>query len=385
MRLLESLLHRYKPTVVVFAGAHGKSMAISALRHILKQQGAEVCVVERAKTVDDALVKQGNRRWRLQLLLQLLGVRAYPKIFLIEAVSVETIPEQIHPLVVLTGQVDSAHMDTLIKRGLRVIANVDAAPKQEEELAARLTTYGIDHAADYQAEFIELIADEEAKLTGSTDPRWRGMQAKVKHKGSVLPLRLAGGLGRPHIYAALAAVAASESLGHHVLDALKQMREWTPMPARMTLVPGIKKSLLIDDSYQIDPVSALVCFYEASLIPLEKGKRRIAVVGDMDQLGADSAQQHVALGKALVDMGYDMIVGVGERVSDLLNGAEQAGLQRSHLPHFSQAQQTGTFVQDELKRGEVVVIKGGERQRLEAVVKELMAFPLRAKTDLIQR
>lgn len=386
--LTKKILQRHTPNIVLFIGLHGKSLAMSATEYILKHQGKSVLSVPQARSVDDAIVKQGRKRWLLNALMQSLGMRSYPHYVLIETDALPSGEIAAMPVtVVFTSQTPAAELDAAAswKQGI-VVYNADTVswPQMEKKSALKAVGYSIEGGSDYQAEFIELVAEDEAKLTNTTDPRWRGMQAKIKHKGSVLPLRLSGGLGRVHVYAALAAVALTDALGVHVLDALKQLREFSPLPGRMTLIPGIKKSLIIDDSYQMDPVSALATFQEASLIPLGKEKHRIAVVGEM-AAGSDSTEHHAALGKALKEWGYDLIVAIGERAQDVLRGAEQAGMDRNQLVYFAQVAEAGIFIQRELKRGELVVVKGGEHQKLERVVKELMAFPLRAKSDLIQR
>jgi len=84
-------------------------------------------------------------------------------------------------------------------------------------------------------------------------------------------------------------------------------------------------------------------------------------------------------------MDYDVIVAIGERCHDLIQCAKDAGFDQSNLYHFMDKVEAGKFIQHELRQGDLVVIKGSKESQLESIVKELMAFPLRAKDDLIQR
>lgn len=387
--MTQRILTRHQPHVLVFVGEHGKSLAMSAAAFVLAAQGKRLVSVPGADDLERALLRQGRKRWFLNAFWQSLGWRAYPELVLVEMrclPSAEAM-KAVKPTVIVTSNVDENRLAELSKAEVDVVYNADAMiwPEEGKKVVTTRMTYGIDQKSDYQAEFIELIAADDAKLTGTTDPRWRGMQAKIKHKGSVLPLRVGGGLGRVHVYAALAAVTVTDALGIHVLDALKTLREFAPLPGRMTLIPGIKKSLIIDDSYQIDLTSAMQTFQEAALIPLVKGKRRFAVVGEMAEAGSDSAEQHALLGKALVELGYDFVIGIGERTTDLLRAAELSGMARGQLFHYMDVGEAGKFIQRELKRGELIIVKGGSKLKLEQIVKELMAFPLRAKSDLVQR
>jgi len=129
----------------------------------------------------------------------------------------------------------------------------------------------------------------------------------------------------------------------------------------------------------------LQTFQEAALIPLREGQRRIAFVGDIMHAEASTEQSHCLLGTQLASMNYDMIVAVGEKCHDLVQCVKDAGYDESHVFHFADKDEADLFVQHELKPGDLVVIKGSKEAQFETVVKELMAFPLRAKEDLLQR
>jgi len=80
-----------------------------------------------------------------------------------------------------------------------------------------------------------------------------------------------------------------------------------------------------------------------------------------------------------------MVVAVGEKGYDLLRCAEESGMQPHQLHHFEEKEEAGKFVQHELRIGDIILIKGNKTEKFETVVKELMAFPLQAKEDLLQR
>jgi UDP-N-acetylmuramyl pentapeptide synthase len=251
------------------------------------------------------------------------------------------------------------------------------APKKALSISARTDQ------ADFKAFGIESIQADDAHITN--DYRVQGLNFKVKNGGATLPMRIMNTVGEHYVYSALVTLLFIKEIGLNQVDALPIFREMELLPGRMFLIPGIKKTMLIDDSYSIDAESAYETFQAGSQIALKEGKKRIAVVSDMNTYGKDSEQAHCLLGDELFSLNYDLLVGVGERAHDILRCAHEAGMDASHIHHFTSVEEAGKFVQHELKQGDLVVIKGGKDSKLELVVKELMAFPLKAKDQVLQR
>lgn len=251
------------------------------------------------------------------------------------------------------------------------------SPKKSLSVSARTED------ADFKAFNPEFVKADDAHI--SNDHRIQGLSFKVKNGGATLPIRLNGVIGESYMYSTLIALLVIKELGLNQVDALPLLREFTAPVGRARLIPGIKKTLLVDDSYSSDAESAYELLTMASRIELEEGKRRIAVISDMLDYGADSDQAHCLLGDQVAAMNYDLVVGVGERSHDLLRCLHDTGIDVNHLHHFMDIQEAGLFVQHELRQGDLVVIKGDKEMKLEAIVKELMAFPLKAKEEILHR
>ena len=109
------------------------------------------------------------------------------------------------------------------------------------DAAKEQTTFAIDQLADLRAMNIETIT--HGPETGETlDGRWRGMSCKVQTSGSTVPLQIFSGIGRYHVLAGLCALAVGQALGANMVEALQALRAHTPLPGRMSLIPGIKKA-----------------------------------------------------------------------------------------------------------------------------------------------
>ena len=79
------------------------------------------------------------------------------------------------------------------------------------------------------------------------------------------------------------------------------------------------------------------------------------------------------------------MAGVGEASRFICDQAVKSGMPKDHVFHFHTAEEAGHWLQDEIQSGDVVLIKGSQGMRMERVVKEVMAEPLRAKELLVRQ
>ena len=126
---------------------------------------------------------------------------------------------------------------------------------------------------------------------------------------------------------------------------------------------------LLDDCYNSSP-DAL----EAAVVALlmAPGGRRVAILGDMRELGPTGPALHRERGAALADR-VDVVVGVGPLAQEILEGARSAGLPAARLHHFGDAAAAAAAIASIVERGDAVLVKGSRGIRLEAVVDRLVA------------
>lgn len=227
----------------------------------------------------------------------------------------------------------------------------------------------------------DVRADSQVSYVCSFDGEC-GMHFKVMARGSTVPMFVPGVLGRQAIYAALAAVAAGLERGLNMVEIGDSLRKFSGLPGRMRYIPGIKRTVLIDDTYNAAPRSVLAALYVLREIPLAEDNRRYAVLGDMLELGSGSEAGHMQVGREAAE-NADVMVFVGERMADAAKAAREAGAGDDRVFHFAGVEEAGRFVQQRMKMGDVVLVKGSRGMRMERVVKELMAEPLNAATLLV--
>lgn len=107
-------------------------------------------------------------------------------------------------------------------------------------------------------------------------------------------------------------------------------------------------------------------------------------MGDMAELGSYTKKLHQEIG-AYVAKKIDILITVGEKAREIAHGAKKAGMKESNVFTFSTAEDAGKFLQERLKKDDVVLIKGSQIARLEKIVKEVMAEPLRAQELLVRQ
>ncbi|HLC64079.1 MAG TPA: cyanophycin synthetase, partial [Patescibacteria group bacterium] len=168
-----------------------------------------------------------------------------------------------------------------------------------------------------------------------------------------------------------------------LLETVDDLAKYRPPQGRTNLIPGIKHTYLIDDSYNSSPAAAKAALEVLDQFPVEG--RKIAVFGKMLELGSYQEEGHREVGKKAAEVNLAMLVAVGEMSRDIIRGAVEAGLPEERTFYFDNNHQAGIFVQNKLKENDLILIKGSQGARMEQIVKELMAEPLKARDLLVRQ
>lgn len=209
-----------------------------------------------------------------------------------------------------------------------------------------------------------------------------GFEFLLTHLDTEVHMRVQGSLGVQHAYN-YAAAAAVASLFDITIDSVAEsLHEYIPPPGRMRLISGIKNTLIIDDTYNASPIAS-----ERSLTTLGELKgvqRRIAVLGDMMELGQFSIREHQRIGR-LIPAVADVLVTIGIRARGFSKGAIEAGMSEENIYEYDDALKAGREIQTFIKPGDVLLVKGSQSIRAERFVEELMAEPEKAEEMLVRQ
>lgn len=192
-------------------------------------------------------------------------------------------------------------------------------------------------------------------------------------------------LGKGPIASVLAAVCVGQSLGLHLSEMKELVSKIPSEPGRMHPIAGIKGSLILDDSYNAAPASMLAALEVLKQFSVAESARRIAVLGAMAELGPLTQDEHRLLGLRVAEGGVDRLVCVGEPAQDIRLGALEAGMSEEHIQFFPTSKEAGRWLDHEIKKGDIVLVKGSQSARMEWIVKDVMAEPLRAKELLVRQ
>ncbi len=193
-------------------------------------------------------------------------------------------------------------------------------------------------------------------------------------------------IGYAPVMSALAGLAVARHFGISNQDSINRLnKKLTPVPGRLNPIAGIKGTLIIDDSYNAAPAAMQNGLDILSLFnPGEEFDRRIAVLGQMAELGKYSEDEHRLIGMKVAEVA-DLFVAVGERMVSATKAAVEAGMDREHVEWFEDSEAAGRYLDRVIQQGDVIYIKGSQSSRMEKAVKDIMAEPLRAEELLVRQ
>lgn len=262
------------------------------------------------------------------------------------------------------------------------IINIDEeeTKKMLEVSKAKVLTYG--YAAEAMVRASDVIYSYQ---NDSSANQLKGISFKLTYKGSSIPVHIPRALGHGVVYSSLAAAASGIALGMNLHEVSQALLNFRSPKGRLNVIPGVKKTTIIDDSYNAEPKSMALALEVLRDIRQKPGKKKIAVLGDMLELGSVSEKSHREIGRLAKEAGVSRLITVGERARDIARGAIEAGLKEESVASFADSGSAGIFVQDIMRTADIILVKGSQGVRMEKVVLEIMADPLSAPSLLVRQ
>lgn len=209
-----------------------------------------------------------------------------------------------------------------------------------------------------------------------------GIEFILTHGPDSTPVQVSGSLGVQNAYNYAAAAAVASLFEIPINEVAETLREHVPPPGRMRVIEGIKETTIIDDSYNSSPVALERAMQ--TLKDIRTKGRKLAILGDMMELGQYSVGEHEKVGKLVVGTA-DILVTVGIRARDIARGALEMGMPETHIRQYEDARWAGKELENVLKPGDVILVKGSQSIRGERAVEEIMAHPERAEELLVRQ
>ncbi len=262
---------------------------------------------------------------------------------------------------------------------------------------AHLQGFGtIQRVAQSKAELVEYLNNSGTVVLNMEDPRLQTMSRKVKGRlvgfgikarsdfqakilswdqngcgrinlrGTEIQLKAPG---LHNIYNALGAIAVAGHWGVPLGECQRALEDFrlTALRCEMREKNGVK---FINDTYNANPASTKAALeLLLSLKPRDRG-RRIAVLGDMLELGEHGPQAHEQIGQYVAESNIDYLFTVGELSKLISQKAASLGMV-GKARHFPDNQEISQWLSQSLKEGDVILIKGSRRLRMEQIMENM--------------
>ncbi len=230
-----------------------------------------------------------------------------------------------------------------------------------EMTRARVFRYGERTDADLWADEIESAGMEGIRF------RFHYRQpasTKVESLHVKAPL-----LGRHSVHTALRAAALGLVEGlewDEIITGIQSM----PSQLRLVVVPGINGSTVIDDTYNASPASTVAALNLLADLEPKTGGRRIAVLGDMRELGSHSEEGHQLVGRRASSV-VDQLITVGAMGLMIGEAARDAGLHTNCINSFGDFESTLEFLNKMLQANDMVLVKGSRAVGMETIATQI--------------
>ncbi len=357
--------------IAAITGSAGKTGAKDGLACALEGQG-----------VVHAAAASYNNRWGLPLSLARMPAEARFAVFEIgmnHAGEIRPLAQLARPdiaIVTNVGPVHLAFFDSVagiarakaeifegLAPGGAVVLNRD--DESHDFLQARARACGAQNIASFGSR-----RDSDARLISCTHEADGGLRAEAEIFGRALSFRLSFG-ARPQALNMLAVLAAVSLMGADPARAAGNLARLTPAPGRgRTFTLALKTggtALLIDETYNANPLSVAAALDALAARPLPPGARRIAVLGDMRELGEEAPALHAGLAPALRRAGVDRLFVCGEMMAHLFRAAP-APMRGAEA---RKPEDLAAPLRNFLRSGDAVMIKGSRAIGLERLTAAL--------------
>lgn len=167
-----------------------------------------------------------------------------------------------------------------------------------------------------------------------------------------------GLFGDHSLMAVTPAIAVAIKLGLSSSQIQTGLKKLSPVAGRMKPLKGLNNSLLIDDTYNSSPLAVTKAVQTLINLPATTYRRKIIVLGDMNELGETSKQEHQKIGELLFPKDFQLVITVGQQANQFIAPIAQAN--GCEIRTFINARQAGEFLKGYLKKQDIILFKGSE-------------------------
>lgn len=269
-----------------------------------------------------------------------------------------------------------------IDSGGALILNTDdeASRKVKSKSRVKVYTCGLGEMADFMASNKSVVYNE---INVNRPPI--GINFKLNYYGNTVPVSIEGVLGDQYIYSTMFAVAVGMSVGVSIVDITKNISSYQTSPGRLNLIRGMHASTIIDDSYDASPLAMAKALRTLSALHVHGLK--VAVLGDMLELGRFSNNEHKKIGELVAKYKFDNLVTVGIRAETIAESAYGAGVHKKKIFCFKNSEQAIDEVKKLLnkEKGSAILVSGAKEMVMEKLVASIVDVKVDSEKVLVRR
>ncbi len=398
------VIAKYKPKIIGITGSVGKTSAKEAIFSVVSQKYQASRPIKNFNNefglpfavlgIEGASTTAGWIFVILRVLGKVYFSGKFPQVLVLE-MGIDH-PHDMDYLLSLTGPLDIGVLTNIGMSHSEFFSNVEDIAVEKSKMIAGVKESGFSLLNADNSKVMQQKGKARGKvITYGTAPGsdirlenyTENLEGKVSSHFQILrptgPIEVSiPAVGKTHVSAILAAVSVAQAL--RVEDSLikKGLESYRAVPGRLNLIAGIKRSILIDDTYNAAPDSMREAIELLSRMP---NQQKIAVLGNMLELGAESEDAHEEIGKLVATKNFAHLVTVGEQGKLLADAAIAAGMPEDKVLKFDTADEARKTVQEIMKPESAVLIKGSQGVRMEKITREVMAEPTSAASMLCRQ
>ena len=393
--LAKLILWRYKPLIIGVTGSVGKTSTKEAIYTVLRKKFRVERNVFNLNTeigMPLTIIRGKNAKRNIFLWIYnffhtfwlfIFKTKKYPEILVLEMS--EDAPGMIKYLVDLAGpkigvittigdppvhleyykDIDElideiSYLPQSLSLNDSIILNADneLVVNFKDKTVAKFLSYGFSENSD--------VKITEYRLINTEDLEKIGMNFRLESSGSFVPVKLEGVFGKGQIYALAAAAAVGLSLNMNLIEISEAMKDYKIVNGRTKFMRGINDAWILDDSYNACPDSVRVALDLFKEIP---AKRKIVILGDMKELGVNSNQAHIDIGKDIANLAQ-VFIAVGEEMASAkkIIDDKYSGIETFW---FKDSKEAKLSIKGMMEKGDLVLIKGSRAMEMEKITEEL--------------
>jgi UDP-N-acetylmuramoyl-tripeptide--D-alanyl-D-alanine ligase len=228
-----------------------------------------------------------------------------------------------------------------------------------EKTRAKILWFGFSKNADIKiSNFKHIIVENKIE----------GITFKLETKDAFVPLVLKKAFSISHAYAAACSACVASVFDINLVGAANAFSiYYKPVKGRSTILEGIKDTQIVDESYNSSPIALEMALKTMKEV---KNVRKIAVLGDMLELGDYAIKAHELIGRLVLEC-VDILITVGPRSKFIAQSAIEEEMDEDAVFSFDESKEAGLKLKNIIKKGDLVLIKGSRAMGLDGVVEEV--------------